>query len=86
MEMGRQLVYDSRSWRDFRQGIRALAPLLQQPGTVDLADVNWRRLNAIRQALVYAARNGDAGRFTIADVRIAHRPGEGALAWLLAGW
>jgi glucose-6-phosphate dehydrogenase assembly protein OpcA len=86
MEMGRQLVYDSRTWRDVRQGVRALAPLVQHPGTVDLADVNWRRLSALRQALVHAAKSGGVGSFTAADVRIVHRPGEGALAWLLAGW
>jgi len=86
MEMGRQLVYDSRAWRDVRQGVRALAPLVRRPGTVDLADVNWRRLSAVRQALVHAAKSGGAGRFTAAEVRVFHRPGEGALAWLLAGW
>ena len=86
MDMGRQLLYDSRTWRDVRQGIRALAPLVRDPGVVDLADLNWRRLTAIRHALVHAAKSIAAGRFTAADVRVLHRPGEGALAWLIAGW
>lgn len=86
LAMGRQLVYDSRAWRDVRQGVRALAPLAQRPSIVDLADVNWRRLTAIRHALVHAAQSVGAGRFAIDDVRIVHRPGDGALAWLLAGW
>jgi glucose-6-phosphate dehydrogenase assembly protein OpcA len=86
LAMGRQLVYDSRAWRDVRQGVRALAPLVQRRNIVDLADVNWRRLSALRHALVYAAESIGSGRFGIADVRIAYHPGEGALAWLLAGW
>ncbi|HWF86880.1 MAG TPA: glucose-6-phosphate dehydrogenase assembly protein OpcA [Vicinamibacterales bacterium] len=86
MGMGRQLVYDSRAWRDVRQGVRALAPLLQRRNIVDLADVNWRRLSAMRQALAHAAQSVGARRFTLGDVRIAYHPGEGALAWLLAGW
>jgi glucose-6-phosphate dehydrogenase assembly protein OpcA len=86
LAMGRQLVYDSRAWRDVRQGVRALTPLVERGDAVDLADVNWRRLGAMRQALVHAAKSGAPGRFAIEDVRVVHRPGEGALAWLLAGW
>jgi glucose-6-phosphate dehydrogenase assembly protein OpcA len=86
LAMGRQLVYDSRSWRDVRQGVRALAPCVDGRIVVDLADVNWRRLTAIRQALAHAAESMSAARFTLHDIRITHRPGEGALAWLLAGW
>jgi glucose-6-phosphate dehydrogenase assembly protein OpcA len=84
--MGRQLVYDSRAWRDVKQGIKTLAPFAEGSRAIHLADLNWRRLSAIRLALVHAARSAGAGRFAIDDVRIAHRPGEGALAWLLAGW
>ena len=100
--MGRQLIYDSCKWRDVRRGILALAPFVASadsadartdsrhaargPG-VDLADVNWRRLKPMRQALVFAARSERGSmEWVPADVRIAHRPGDGALAWLLAGW
>src|SRR5438067_7477007 len=50
------------------------------------ADVNWRRLAPVRQALVHAAESMQADDLRHADVRIAHRPGETALAWLLGGW
>jgi len=86
LTMGRQLVYDSRAWRDVKQGVRALAPCVDGRIVVDLADVNWRRLSALRQALVHAAEGVGAARSPLADVHVAHHPGEGALAWLLAGW
>src|SRR6266498_2672858 len=61
--MGRQLVFDSRRWRDIRQGVLALAPYIdadrdgdrasRAPSrwsqNVDLADVNWRRLTPVRR-------------------------------------
>ena len=85
--MGRQLLYDSRRWRDVRLGILALAPLLADPLGPDLADLNWRRLLPVRQALVHAVgSSGTSTRQTLGSVLIHHRPGEAALAWLLAGW
>jgi glucose-6-phosphate dehydrogenase assembly protein OpcA len=55
--------------------------------TLDLADLNWRRLTPLRSALVHAleTRNGHQ-TLTPADVRINHRPGDAAAAWLLAAW
>jgi len=82
--MARQLVYDSRCWRDVRAGLRAIAPLVAE-GRIDLADVNWRRLLPIRTALAHAAAS-ITGTVQAKDVRIAYRPGEGALAWLASGW
>jgi glucose-6-phosphate dehydrogenase assembly protein OpcA len=85
--MGRQLVYDSRHWRDVREGILALRPLLVSSRAPDLADLNWRRLTTLRQALLHAIDSSpalDVQRF--AHVRVRHRPGEAALAWLLGGW
>ena len=85
--MGRQLLYDSRRWRDVRLGVLALAPFLADPLGPDLADVNWRRLLPVRQALVHAVgSSGASTRPTLGSVLIHHRPGEAALAWLLAGW
>jgi glucose-6-phosphate dehydrogenase assembly protein OpcA len=98
--MSRQLVYDSSQWRDVRRGILALAPYVTMrdastpsaertatdASLVDLADVNWRRLNAVRRALIVAADSGDAAVWQPANIRITHRPGDYALAWLLAGW
>jgi hypothetical protein len=85
--MGRQLLYDSRRWRDVRLGVLALAPLLADPFGPDLADVNWRRLFPVRQALVHAVESSDtAKRHGLTAVQIHHRPDEAALAWLLAGW
>jgi glucose-6-phosphate dehydrogenase assembly protein OpcA len=84
--IGRQLVYDSRGWRDVRAGIRALAPIVAER-RIDLADVNWRRLTPLRQALEQLAGTGTpAAFFAGAEIRIVHRAEDGALAWLLAGW
>lgn len=85
--MGRQLVFDSRTWRDVRNGFLTLGTLAARPDAPDLADVNWRRLLAIRQALAHAAAALDVdARGTSLRLRIRHRPGETALSWLLAGW
>jgi len=86
LTMARQLVYDSRAWRDVRLGVRALAPCIEGRIVVDLADVNWRRLTAMRHALAHAAESVGAAGFRSDEIRITHRPGDGALAWLLAGW
>jgi len=84
--MGRQLVYDSRDWRDVRRGVLALSPFTKGHGP-DLADLNWRRLTALRHALVHASRTMLSDQDACAgDVHVAHGPGEGAVAWLLAGW
>jgi glucose-6-phosphate dehydrogenase assembly protein OpcA len=83
--MGRQLLYDSRQWRDVARGVRALAPLVGDRHA-DLADLNWRRLTPLRRALDEAKRaTGSVARPPVAKVRIAHRPGDAPLAWLLAG-
>jgi len=86
LEMGRQLLYDSRTWRDVREGLRAASRVARDGDReIDLADLNWRRLGPLRQALAHA---GAAVRAEVSahDVRIEHRPGDGALAWLLNGW
>ena len=83
--MGRQLIYDSRQWRDVGAGVRALAPLLLGH-RVDLADVNWRRLAPVMRALDHSGRAGGTPLIAPgAQVTIAHRPGDAALAWLLSG-
>jgi glucose-6-phosphate dehydrogenase assembly protein OpcA len=83
--MGRQLVYDSRDWRDVRAALNVLEPLISRH-RIDLADVNWRRLGPLRRALEHA---GSEGRQPLAvagsRVHIAHHADESALAWLLAG-
>jgi glucose-6-phosphate dehydrogenase assembly protein OpcA len=85
--MGRQLVFDSRRWRDVRNGFLTLGTLAAHPDAPDLADVNWRRLLGIRQALAHAAAALDVdARPAPVRLRIRHRPGETALSWLLAGW
>src|SRR5262249_45601469 len=52
--VGRQFVYDSRRWRDVRRGMVALAPIVSQPNGPDVADLNWRRLTPLRQAVAQA--------------------------------
>jgi glucose-6-phosphate dehydrogenase assembly protein OpcA len=70
-----------------REGVRALVPLLAGEREPDLVDLNWRRLTPMRQAILHAVSSvrptADTG---LAGVRIRHRPGDEALAWLLAGW
>jgi glucose-6-phosphate dehydrogenase assembly protein OpcA len=87
VSMGRQLLYDSRSWRDVGRAVLALAPVIADPFGPDLADVNWRRLQPVRQALLHALESSDGPHGPrLTSVRIRHRRGEAALAWLLAGW
>jgi glucose-6-phosphate dehydrogenase assembly protein OpcA len=85
VRMGRQLVFDSCGWRDIGRAVTALAPLLREPDAPRLGDINWRRLSPVRQALIHGARSlpHDMPR---PRVQIRHRPGDAALAWLLAGW
>jgi glucose-6-phosphate dehydrogenase assembly protein OpcA len=85
VEMGRQLVYDSRRWQDVRRGIAVLAPLVIGR-RIDLADLNWRRLAPVRQALPPASAPAGTASRPDTTARIAHRPGEAAIAWLAAGW
>ena len=53
---------------------------------LDLADINWRRLTPLRHALIHASAAADAEHLRQARVRIVHRAGEQALAWLAVGW
>lgn len=83
VETARQLVYDSRGWRDVRAGFSVVAPLAASQ-RVDLADINWRRLTPMIRTLAHAV---DGLRVNAAlRLSITHRADEAALAWLLAGW
>ena len=82
--MGRQLVYDSRGWRDVRSALRVLEPLVRRH-QIDLADVNWRRLSPLRRAFLQAGPGGTPLVAPGASVRIVHAASEAPLAWLLAG-
>jgi|RhiMetdeSRZDD1v2_1073273.scaffolds.fasta_scaffold32496_2 glucose-6-phosphate dehydrogenase assembly protein OpcA len=86
VEMARQLVYDSRGWRDVRQGVLAVTRFFGRDRRLDLADLNWRRLTPLRHALIHACGATDLDHLRRTHVRIAHRAGEEALAWLAAGW
>jgi glucose-6-phosphate dehydrogenase assembly protein OpcA len=85
--MGRQFVYDSRQWRDARAGLSAIAALVGRPHTPDLADINWRRLAPMRQALqrrLSVLAPGMGG--TSIRVHVRHHRLDAAKAWLLVGW
>jgi glucose-6-phosphate dehydrogenase assembly protein OpcA len=82
LEMGRQLVYDSRRWRDVARGVAAL----QAWRHLDLADVNWRRIASMRRALIFAASSTQQDDWTPDRIRIAYRREDRTQAWLLAGW
>ncbi|HVH28826.1 MAG TPA: glucose-6-phosphate dehydrogenase assembly protein OpcA [Vicinamibacterales bacterium] len=87
VKMGRQFLYDSRCWADVRAATLALAPLLTDPFRPDLADRNWRRLAPVRRALHFALESRDAAHHgATTPLRVRHRHGETALAWLMAGW
>jgi glucose-6-phosphate dehydrogenase assembly protein OpcA len=85
IEVGRQLIYDSRAWQDVRRGVAVLGPLVAAR-RIDIADLNWRRLTPVRQAMEPPPVEGGASPRRDATARIAYRRGEAALAWLAAGW
>jgi glucose-6-phosphate dehydrogenase assembly protein OpcA len=85
--MGRQLVYDSRQWVNVPAGVSRVAGLLDHPHAPDLADLGWRRLLPMRQALGHGLRGaGELLNAPTLRASVLHRPGEQALAWLLIGW
>ena len=85
LTVGRQLLYDSRQWKDVSRGLAAVRPLTDNR-RVDLADLNWRRLAPMRRALAHVrgALTGVAWRGATVTVRCA--AGETAIASLLGGW
>jgi len=85
LDIGRQLLYDSRRWRDVQAAVRALTPAVDRR-RIDCADVNWRRLTPVRRALLHAGDELQLSELQHANVRIVHRRGDAALAWLFAGW
>ncbi|HMD35735.1 MAG TPA: glucose-6-phosphate dehydrogenase assembly protein OpcA [Vicinamibacterales bacterium] len=83
--MGRQLVYDSRRWADVPAGVLAMAPLVADR-RIDIADLNWRRLAPVRQALVHAGDWLTVDDLCRSTVRVVHHAGHEAMAWLFLGW
>jgi len=83
VDLGRQLIYDSRDWHDVRSGFDVVAPLAASH-RIDVADMNWRRLDPVRRALAHAVDGLQPA--TSPRLSVRHRPGEAALGWLLAGW
>lgn len=92
--IGRQLVYDSRQWRDVRAGISTVAGLLEHRHAPDLADLNWRRLAPLRQAVLRGLTAEEPARSegrALRDapglrIQLEHAKGEEAMAWLMIGW
>lgn len=82
----RQLIFDSRAWHDIPAGLRALQRLASDDPRLHLADMNWRRLAAVRRALLHVGSGLTLDALGPDQVHIAHRAGEAALAWLLCGW
>jgi glucose-6-phosphate dehydrogenase assembly protein OpcA len=81
----RQLIYDSRVWSDVPAGVRAIEQSIHG-FRVDVADVNWRRLAPVRDAVRHSMHQLPIDALRSGRVRIAHAPGEASMAWLLAGW
>jgi glucose-6-phosphate dehydrogenase assembly protein OpcA len=84
--MGRQLVYDSRGFADLHRGLQIAGSMLKVPGAPHLADLNWRRLRPIRQALASAMKADHPLEISLDRTEIRHRCGESALGLLFAGW
>jgi len=94
--IGRQLVYDSRQWRDVRAGIATVAGLLEHRHAPDLADLNWRRLAPLRQAVLRGLAAADEvpkrpDEHGLRDapglrIQLDHAADEEAMAWLMIGW
>ena len=85
LTVGRQLVYDSRQWRDVRRGLAAILPLVDDR-RVDLADLNWRRLAPLRRALLHVRGPARVDAWRNVAIEIRHAPSESAIACLLDGW
>ncbi|HZP47074.1 MAG TPA: glucose-6-phosphate dehydrogenase assembly protein OpcA [Vicinamibacterales bacterium] len=81
----RQLIYDSARWGDVAAGFAAVADAIgNRP--VDIADLAWRRLTPVRQALRHAGDELSRDDLRAARIRIVHARRDAALAWLLRGW
>jgi glucose-6-phosphate dehydrogenase assembly protein OpcA len=85
LTIGRQLLYDSRSWKDVGRGLAAIMPLVDD-GRIDVADLNWRRLAPMRRALLHLRGPLTAAAWRGATVHVGHAVGAIASASLLAGW
>jgi len=85
LTVGRQLLYDSRQWKDVGRGLAAVVPLVDDD-RIDLADLNWRRLAPMRRALLHLRGPLTAAAWRGATVQVGHAGGEIAIASLLAGW
>jgi glucose-6-phosphate dehydrogenase assembly protein OpcA len=85
LTIGRQLLYDSRQWKDVGGGLAAVVPLVDDR-RIDVADLNWRRLAPMRRALLHLRGPLTAAAWRGATVHVGHAAGEVATALLLAGW
>jgi glucose-6-phosphate dehydrogenase assembly protein OpcA len=86
LTVGRQFIYDSQEWHDVRRGFATAASILDQARVPDLVDLNWRRLAPMRRALVHGVRTTAGAVDGPPRVRVLHRRGYEASAWLMFGW
>lgn len=77
-KLGQQVLYDSRDWRDVKEGLSLVAQVFADGSCPDLADLNWRRLANVRSVL----RRARAGQTLEFDAAQRHT----AAPWLVAGW
>src|SRR5439155_382615 len=56
------------------------------PRAFSSSSTRRRRLEAMRRALVFAAKSAETDAWSPKNIRVAYCPGESALAWLLVGW
>jgi glucose-6-phosphate dehydrogenase assembly protein OpcA len=87
--LARQFIYDSGVFSDPVEGMRAIAPLVSQPGVdLDVADLAWRRMKPIREALLQALDPSvllrDPG--SVKAISVEASESERPTAWLFIGW
>jgi glucose-6-phosphate dehydrogenase assembly protein OpcA len=87
VEMSRQMVYDSRRWKDLAHGFQSLAHLLDASHPPALVDLAWRRLAPVRRAVATALEPLPfEQRPRPEDVTVAAAPEREGDAWLMWGW
>jgi hypothetical protein len=80
LTIGRQLLYDSRQWKDVGRGLAAVVPL------VDASRRQFKSATSMRRALLHLRGPLAAAPWRDTTVQVGHAAGEIAIASLLAGW
>jgi len=87
MRVARQFVFDSSGWADMTAGAQVMAALLSAVDRIDVADLNWRRLAALRYGIVHALQAERAVTKLSPDgIVVRARQGHESQAKLITAW